>query len=165
MTLRLAKIALIFGIAIYYTIVVLNNLADYDSNLQVVRHVLLMDTTFPGNRGMWRALRNPRWQVAFYLAIIVWEVLTGFLCWWGGYRLARAVRSSAASFRQAARMAVAALASGLLMWLVAFLAVGGEWFLMWQSTTWNGQAAAFRMFTVLGIVLLIVVQPEPHEQL
>jgi predicted small integral membrane protein len=62
-------------------------------------------------------------------------------------------------------MAVAALASGLLMWLVAFLAVGGEWFLMWQSTTWNGQAAAFRMFTVLGIVLLIVVQAEPHEQL
>jgi predicted small integral membrane protein len=62
-------------------------------------------------------------------------------------------------------MAVAALASGLLMWLLAFLAVGGEWFLMWQSTTWNGQAAAFRMFTVLGIVLLIVVHPEPHEQL
>jgi predicted small integral membrane protein len=51
------------------------------------------------------------------------------------------------------------------MWLLAFLAVGGEWFLMWQSTTWNGQAAAFRMFTVLGIVLLIVVHPEPHEQL
>src|SRR5215472_12741164 len=82
MTLRLAKIALIFGIAIYYTIVVLNNLADHDSNLQVVRHVLLMDTTFPGNRGMWRALRNPRWHVLFFLAIVVWEVLTGFLCWW-----------------------------------------------------------------------------------
>ena len=107
MTLRLAKIALIFGIAIYYTIVVLNNLADYDSNLQVVRHVLLMDTTFPGNRGMWRALRNPRWHVLFFLAIVVWEVLTGFLCWWGGFRLARAVRGSAASFRQAATMAVA----------------------------------------------------------
>src|SRR6516162_8818502 len=164
MTLRLAKIALIFGIAIYYTIVVLNNLGDYDSNLQVVRHVLLMDTTFPGNRGMWRALRNPRWQVAFYLAIVIWEVVTAVLCWWGGYRLARAVRSSAASFCQAAKMAVAALALGLLMWLVAFLAVGGEWFLMWQSTTWNGQAAAFRMFTVLGIALLVVVQPEPPEQ-
>src|SRR5215469_8784122 len=159
MTLRLAKIALIFGIAIYYTIVVLNNLADHDSNLQVVRHVLLMDTTFPGNRGMWRALRNPRWHVLFFLAIVVWEVLTGFLCWWGGFRLARAVRGSAAS------LAVAALASGLLMWLLAFLAVGGEWFLMWQSTTWNGQAAGFRMFTVPGIVLLIVVHPEPHEQL
>ena len=163
MTLRLTKIALVFGVAIYYTIAVVNNLTDFDSNLQVVRHVLLMDTTFPGNRGMWRALVNPRWHAAFYLAIIAWEVLTAVLCWWGVYRLARGVRSSAASFRQTARMAVAALASGLLMWLVAFLTVGGEWFLMWQSTTWNGQGAAFGMFTVLGIVLLIVVQPEPEQ--
>ncbi len=26
---------------------------------------------------------------------------------------------------------------------------------MWQSKEWNGQEAAFRMFTVVGIVLLI----------
>jgi len=51
----------------------------------------------------------------------------------------------------------------LLMWLVAFLSVGGEWFLMWQSKTWNGQEAAFRMFTVVGIVLLVLLQPESAE--
>ena len=51
------------------------------------------------------------------------------------------------------------------MWLVAFLSVGGEWFLMWQSKNWNGQEAAFRMFTVVGIVLLLVVQPEAEERL
>jgi predicted small integral membrane protein len=49
------------------------------------------------------------------------------------------------------------------MWLVAFLSVGGEWFLMWQSKTWNGQEAAFRMFTVIGIVLLLVAQPRWKE--
>jgi len=52
------------------------------------------------------------------------------------------------------------LALSLLMWLVAFLSIGGEWFLMWQSKTWNGQEAAFRMFTVIGIVLLLVAQTE-----
>ena len=52
----------------------------------------------------------------------------------------------------------------LLMWLVAFLSVGGEWFLMWQSKKWNGQEAAFRMFTVVGIVLLLVAQPENEGQ-
>ena len=31
---------------------------------------------------------------------------------------------------------------------------------MWQSKQWNGQDAAFRMFTVVGIVLLLVAQPE-----
>jgi predicted small integral membrane protein len=47
------------------------------------------------------------------------------------------------------------------MWLLAFLDVGGEWFLMWQSKMWNGQEEAFRMFTVVGVVFLVVVQGEP----
>jgi predicted small integral membrane protein len=35
--------------------------------------------------------------------------------------------------------------------------------LMWQSKTWNGQEAAFRMFTVVGIVLLLVVQRDSEK--
>jgi len=33
-------------------------------------------------------------------------------------------------------------------------------FLMWQSKTWNGQEAAFRMFTIVGIVLIFLVQKD-----
>jgi predicted small integral membrane protein len=43
-------------------------------------------------------------------------------------------------------VAIAGLTLGLLLWLVAFIAVGGEWFLMWQSAEWNGEEAAFRIF-------------------
>ena len=86
------------------------------------------------------------------------------LCWWGGLRLAKAVRASATEFRQAGSVAIVALTLSLLMWLLAFLSVGGEWFLMWQSKTWNGQEAAFRMFTVVGIVLLLLMQPEKEER-
>jgi predicted small integral membrane protein len=50
------------------------------------------------------------------------------------------------------------------MWLIAFLAVGGEWFMMWQSQVWNGQEAAFRNFVVVGLVLLFLVQPETDQQ-
>jgi predicted small integral membrane protein len=50
------------------------------------------------------------------------------------------------------------------MWLVAFLTVGAEWFLMWQSHIWNGQEAAFRMFTVVGIILLFLLQAERSTQ-
>jgi len=35
---------------------------------------------------------------------------------------------------------------------------------MWQSKNWNGQDAAFRMFTVIGIVLLFLVQQDVEEQ-
>lgn len=164
MILRLAKVALIFAVALYYSLVVFNNLTDYDSNCQFVRHVLMMDTTFSGNHGMWRALHASGWHTAFYLSIIFWELLTLSLCGWGGLRLAKALRHSAAEFHQAKRVAIVGLTLGLVMWLVAFLSVGGEWFLMWQSKTWNGQEAAFRMFAVLGIVLLLVAQPDAQGQ-
>ena len=164
MTLRLAKILLIFAVAIFYTFVVLNNTTDFDSNYQFVRHILMMDSTFPGNRGMWRALNSPFEHQLFYLSIIAWESITMILCWWGGFRLTRALRATAEKFNQTKRVAVTALACALLMWMVAFLSVGGEWFLMWQSKSWNGQDAAFRMFTVIGIVLLLVAQPEREGQ-
>ena len=154
MILRLVKVVLVLAVGLYYFLVVFNNLTDYGTNYQFVRHVLTMDSTFPGNHGMWRALDSPAWHTAFYLSIILWEVVTLLLCVWGGLRLAKAVRLSAPQFNQAKRVAIAGLTLGLAMWLLAFLSVGGEWFLMWQSKIWNGQEAAFRMFTILGIVLL-----------
>jgi len=164
MSVRFAKLLLVLAVALFYTFVVFNNLTDYDSNYQLVRHVLMMDSTFPANQGMWRALNSPAMHTAFYLSIITWESLTMLLSWWGGWKLARAILAPPAEFHQAKRVAIAALTLALLMWLVAFLSVGGEWFLMWQSKIWNGQEAAFRMFTVIGIVLLLVVQPDSAEQ-
>jgi predicted small integral membrane protein len=164
MTLRTAKVLLVFAVALFYSFVVLNNTTDYDSNFQFIRHVLMMDSTFPGNRGMWRALNSPVWHTMFYLSIITWESATMVLMWWGGVRLALTLRGPAVAFNQAKSFVIAALALSLLMWLVAFLSVGGEWFLMWQSKMWNGQDAAFRMFTVIGIVLLLVAQPDLEGQ-
>ena len=164
MTARACKTSLVFAVALFYTFVVLNNLTDYNSNYQFIRHVLTMDSTFPGNRGMWRALNSPSWHVTFYWSIIVWESVTMLLLWWGGFRLARSLKKSAAEFGDAKNVAFIGLTLSLLMWLVAFLSVGGEWFLMWQSKTWNGQEAAFRMFTVVGIVLLLLLQPDALAQ-
>lgn len=113
---------------------------------------------------MWRAINSPAVHTAFYLSIITWETLTMILCWVGAVKLASALRGTATNFQAAKRVAIIALTLSLLMWMVAFLSVGGEWFLMWQSRTWNGQDAAFRMFTVVGIVLVLLVLPETEEQ-
>ena len=163
MTLRTIKFLLVFGVAFFYTLVVFNNITDYDSNYQFVRHTLMMDSTFPGNQGMWRAINRPLIHTVFFLSIIAWETITMVLCWWGGIRMVRARSKSAALFQESKHLSIAALTLGLLMWLVAFLTVGAEWFLMWQSRSWNGQDAAFRMFTVVGIVLLVVVQQETAD--
>jgi predicted small integral membrane protein len=86
------------------------------------------------------------------------------LMWTGGIVLVRKLRGSALSFNLAKRISIAALTLSLVMWLVAFLTIGAEWFLMWQSKTWNGQEAAFRMFTVVGVILVFVAMPDREEQ-
>jgi predicted small integral membrane protein len=161
---RTARLLLVAGIGLFYTLVVFNNLTDFDSNYEFVHHVLSMDSTFPGNHGMWRAIPSPSLQLVFYISIIAWEFVTTVLLWLGAWHLFGALRQTAASFNAAKRTAIMALTLSLLMWLVAFLSVGAEWFLMWQSPTWNGQEAAFRMFVVVGIVLLILLQGETETQ-
>jgi predicted small integral membrane protein len=161
MALRFSKAVLVFAIALFYTILVLNNITDYGSNYEFVRHVLTMDSTFAGNHLMWRSVNSPAVHTAFYIGIIVWESLTMLLCWWAGVRLLKSYRADRMQFAAALNVAMMALTTSLLMWLVAFLDVGGEWFLMWQSKMWNGQEEAFRMFTIVGVVFLVVVQREP----
>lgn len=164
MTLRTAKIVLAAGIALYYTLVVFDNCIDYGSNYLFVHHVLLMDATLPGNHGVWRAI-HPIWiQKTFYDFIILWEIATMTLCWWGCIRMLRKLRAPADEFHMAKRIAIAGMTLSLLMWLIAFLTIGAEWFLMWQSREWNGQDAAFRMFAIVGIVLVLVALPEREVQ-
>ncbi len=164
MTLRISKTILVFAVAFYTTLIVFNNLTDYASNYEFVRHVLMMDSTFPNNHGMWRAINSPVWHHVFYWMIIVWETASAGLCWWGGWRLMVSLRKEQERFRQAKQLAIAGLTLNLLLWLLGFLAIGGEWFLMWQSKIWNGQEAAFRMAAIVGIMLVFVAQSEDQEE-
>jgi predicted small integral membrane protein len=163
-TIRASKALLLCAVGFYYALVVFNNTNDYNSNLTFVRHVLLMDTTFPGNNGMWRAVHAPIIPLLFFVSIVIWETVTGVLCWWGGIHLLRNLHSSASTFNAAKKLGVIALTLSLLMWLTAFLSVGSEWFLMWQSKVWNGQQAADHMFAVVGIILLYLVMPDAEGQ-
>jgi predicted small integral membrane protein len=158
---RGSKALLVAAVAFFFTLVVFNNTTDYDSNYQFVRHVLMMDSTFPGNRGMWRAIDAAWVHTAFYLGIIAWEAVNAALGWWGAVALFRALRKPSSEFQQTKSVGIAALTSGMLLWFIAFLSVGGEWFLMWQSKSWNGQDAAFRMFAIEAAVLVLVQLPEP----
>jgi predicted small integral membrane protein len=163
-TTRTSKALLLFALGFYYTLVVFNNTNDYHSNLTFVHHVLTMDTTYPGNHGMWRAIQSPTVHFAFFVSIVTWEIVTGLLLYWGGIRLVRNLRSSAATFNAAKRLGVIALTLSMLMWLTAFLSVGNEWFLMWQSKDWSGETAAGHMFAVGGIMLLYLVTPDFEGQ-
>ncbi|HXL64514.1 MAG TPA: DUF2165 domain-containing protein [Xanthobacteraceae bacterium] len=160
MSLRIAKILLVGALAFYACIVAYDNIIDYGSNYQFVRHVLSMDTTFPGNALIHRAITNERVWSKVYALIIAWEWLTSALLAIGALALLVRLRAPAAIFNRAKTWAVAGLLAGFGLWFFGFLVVAGEYFAMWQSQTWNGQEAAFRLTMVIIGVLIFVGLPE-----
>jgi predicted small integral membrane protein len=156
MLTRLSKISLVAALGLYLLLVVFNNLTDYGSNYAFVQHVLAMDTTFKGNAGMWRAIHSEPIYHAFYASVIAWEAVTCVLLFAGALRLLCVRTASAQTFNRAKDLCVGGLTLNLLLWLVAFMAVGGEWFMMWQSSAWNGVGTSGRMFTVAALILLFV---------
>jgi len=73
---RIVKIVMVGSLAVFVLLVTFDNLTDYDTNFEFVRHVLSMDTTPPGNALLYRRVTSPAlWNVAYGL-IIFGEGLT-----------------------------------------------------------------------------------------
>jgi len=158
MLLRLSKIALTAASVLFLFLVVFNNLSDYGSNYAFVENVLNMSTTFEGNTAMWRAIEAPWIYHLFYASIIGWEALAMVIIGLGVAKLWAARKASAAAFQKAKTFAAVGLVVSMLQWYIAFIIVGAEWFLMWQSDSWNGQDAAMRMFLMMGVSLIFLMQ-------
>lgn len=154
--IRLSKAACVSAIALSISLVAFGNITDYGANFAFVRHVMLMDTIFPNTAITYRSLSNPVLHHAAYIAIIAAETLIAALCWIGALRMFAHVNGNDRAFNRSKTWAIAGLAAGFLVWQVLFISIGGEWFGMWMSETWNGVASAFR-FSIASIAVLIFV--------
>ncbi len=153
---RVAKLVMVASLAAFALMVAYGNIADYGANFEFVRHVLSMDTVFPGNALAHRAITAPGLWHAAYWAIITGESLTGLAFAAGAVEMARNLRADAGRFQLSKRFVYIGAALAFLVWFFGFMVVGGEWFAMWQSREWNGQQAAFRFYvTVLGVLLFV----------
>jgi predicted small integral membrane protein len=145
-------------------LVVFGNVTDYGTNFQFVKHVLKMDSLPRDPHVEWRAINSEPIYHFTYGVIIAWEATAGLLCGLGGIGMALHLSSrdfkqadfEQAGFDHAKTYALAGLWAGILLWSLAFITIGGEWFMMWESTTWNGEFAALRMFTLNGLALLLL---------
>ena len=157
---RLAKIVMCLALGLFCLFVAFDKFTDYATNYLFVQHVLSMDTTLPGNSLKYRAITSPvLWQLA-YAAIIAAESLAGLLFVVGAVVLWRVRLALAATFDHAKSYAIAGAALAFLIWFFGFMVVGGEWFAMWESPTWNGQEAAFRFYMAALAVLILLNQPD-----
>jgi predicted small integral membrane protein len=149
-------------LALYIGLVAFGNITDFGTNQAFVQHVLAMDTTFKDDDLMWRAVTSEGLQNAAYVAIIVWETVAALVLVAGTWFWARGAHGRG---RQWATYGLLML---MLLFGAGFIAIGGEWFAMWQSKDWNGLDAATRIFLISGVVLLVnqlpVGEREPGRQ-
>ncbi len=122
---RIAKITMVACLAAFAFLVAFDNLTDYGTNFEFVRHVLSMDTTFPGNVLLYRQVSSPAlWNAAYFL-IIFGEGLTGLTLAIAATALLRQLRSGADRFNRAKRFVsigaavVSSCGSSALWWSAA----------------------------------------------
>jgi predicted small integral membrane protein len=157
---RLAKAVVCLPVALFGLLVAADNIIDFDMNYAFVQHVLSMDT-IADTRLIGRAITDPAiWRLS-YGAIIIGEGVTGLCFLTAAIALLIRLRASPALFQKAKTWAVVGGSVGFLVWFLGFLVIGGEWFQMWQSATWNGQQPAFRFVVIILGVLIFIMQPEP----
>ncbi|MBE8473791.1 DUF2165 domain-containing protein [Streptomyces justiciae] len=151
--LHLTATLLTATVALYMALVAFGNITDFGTNQQFVRHVLAMDTTFKDDDLMWRAVTSKGLQDTAYVAIIVWETVSALVLIYGTWLYARR------NDLRARRFSTYGLLMVQLLFGAGFMAIGGEWFSMWQSADWNGLDAALRVFVLSGVVLIVVHLP------
>lgn len=138
-------------VALYIALVAFGNITDFGTNREFVRHVLAMDTTFQDEDLMWRAVTSRAWQDTAYVAIIVWETASALVL-----IAATGLWLRRRALRRARLLSTVGLLMLLALFGAGFIAVGGEWFAMWQSEKWNGLESATRIILLTSVALLSV---------
>ncbi|MFG2956232.1 DUF2165 domain-containing protein [Streptomyces sp. NPDC048291] len=148
--LSLAAAVLTGTVALYIALVAFGNITDFGTNQAFVQHVLAMDTTFKDDDLMWRAITNKGLENTAYILIIAWETLAALVLIAGTVLWFR--RDNA----RARQLSTYGLLMLVLLFGAGFIGIGGEWFSMWQSKTWNGLDAATRVLVLTGVALVVV---------
>lgn len=166
-TLPVAAGLLVFLNGLHILLVAFGNITDFGTNQPFVQHVLSMDTTnFGAEPGTnldpdvtWRAIENETLQNIAYIGLIAWEslaalvLLAATLLW---------IRKPERSYRDARALSTIGLLMLLLLFFGGFTTIGGEWFQMWKSDSWNGLDPAFRNSALALVTLVLIHLPSPH---
>jgi predicted small integral membrane protein len=162
--LRYIKIGMVASVALFFSMVSFSNITDFQSNWQFVQHVMSMDTTFHSPALMWRAVTNQNSQLAVYCLIIAWETITAITCWIGCFIMLAHVNSEHVQFHSSKSIASLGVFFSFLLYMVGFIIIAGEWFSMWQSTQWNGQASAGLFLNFIFFTLIFLQQNDRNEK-
>jgi predicted small integral membrane protein len=116
--------------------------------------VAKMEDTFSKDKNGWRSINSTFLHYVLFILIVTWELLIAVLVWLGSLKMIRTLRAPATEFKNAKKYTSFGLSLRVLLWFIVFIAIGGEWFLMWQSKICNAQNTAF--FLTCSFLLFLI---------
>jgi len=155
--IRLLKSLVMLSVALLCIFYATNNVANLGNMYGALAYVLGNQdhTVYPSAFGPAITFGPLIWVAV--VIVLIGEYGAGLLALKGAWDLFAARGKSAEEFQAAKGMALTACLVGILTWFGLFMAVGGAYFQMWQTTVGAGsQADAFRFAAMLGIIFLIV---------
>lgn len=162
--IRIIQVALVGFFGLYAALVTFGNVTDYWSNFDFVEGVLSMQATFEGNALMYRLIESGFMHHAGYLFIIFLELIITITCVTGSVQMLKNLKQDSNQFHEAKKWGFTGLLLATSVWFLGFQVIGGEWFAMWQSDTWNGLDSAFRLTTYILATIIILMLKE-HENI
>ena len=167
-SVRFSKVVLSAGLGLFALSAAFTNIFDYPTNWHFLQRVMSMDTIGSDPDLAWRAVTNPIFQRTAFGLVILFQLLTGLAFVFAAIAMARSLTASRAHFRRAKGFVPIGISLGFMVWFVAFVVIGGEWFQMWRSEGWNGQPAAFFYYATMllsGTYILLENDGEQQTQI
>ena len=158
-TARVVASIFVLMTAAYYLVVAFDNITNPTnpnaSNWPFVQGVLSGDGV-PADSGFeWRFIDATWFQAVSYLGIMAMETLTGIVLLIAGVLGLRRARA-AADWSAAQRWTYVGGILGLTVFMFGFMVVGGNWFVMYLNSKYNGlDPASQNIIFTLGMLILV----------
>ncbi len=155
--LRMMKIALILGVALWGFVGAFGNIMDWGGTMGAVGAATSM-ATFDGGNESWKATSNPVLIWLGALFIMLSKTAAGILCALGAAKMWAARESDVAAFAQAKAIALAGCGVAVFMLFTGFIVIAESWYEMWRSDVMRGPVleSAFRYGGMIALIAIFV---------
>jgi predicted small integral membrane protein len=146
-------------VAAYYLVVGFDNITNPTNpnagNWPFVQGVISGDGV-PADSGFeWRFIDATWFQAIAYIGVMTAETITGFLLLIAGIKGLRA-SPTCPRWGQAQKWTYAGGILGLAVFFLGFMVIGGNWFIMYLNSKWNGLEPAFQNSAMTALMLVLV---------
>jgi predicted small integral membrane protein len=142
---------------LFHLIIAFTNTTDYAVNFEFVKHVLSMDTLFPVSTITYRSIHSEITHHFFYVTLISVEWAIAFFLIKSSVWVAKTINKPIEIFEKIKPSIYIGLTLTIILWMICFMTIGGEWFGMWQSNQWNATDTAQRL-TMIHLLIAIIAQ-------